>query len=143
MKTILFLSLFFLSLFESIASEVVTLDDLKWQNRIVICLTNDRKLTDSLLQELEANEMEIQDRDIVYFLINPTASLSNSNNPISLEDMGDLIHNYFDNDDRLKVLLIGKDGGVKMEADNLDLEYIFRLIDSMPMRRQEMKVDTD
>jgi hypothetical protein len=106
-------------------------------------LTNDRELTDSLLQELEANEMEIQDRDIVYFLISPTASLSNSDNSISLEDMGDLIHKYFDNDNRLTVLLIGKDGGVKMKADKLDLEYIFRLIDSMPLRKREMKVDTD
>jgi hypothetical protein len=114
------------------------MDELKWKNRIVITLTNDQKLNESLQQELEENKAEINERDILYFLINPTAVLSNGDYTLSLEDIGDFIHEYFDNDDSLKVLLIGKDGGVKMEAESLDLEYIFRLVDSMPMRQKEM-----
>jgi hypothetical protein len=39
----------------------------------------------------------------------------------------------------LDVLLLGKDGGVKNVATHLDLANLFRLIDSMPMRKFEMK----
>jgi hypothetical protein len=39
-----------------------------------------------------------------------------------------------------KVVLIGKDGGVKMvREDRADLQEIFDRIDSMPMRQQEIK----
>jgi hypothetical protein len=139
MKTIVILSLCSLATFASAALDVFTLDELKWKNRIVITLTNDGNLNESLQQELKENDVEINDRDILYFLISPTAILSNRDCYLSLEDMGDLIQTHFDKDDLLKVLLIGKDGGVKMETDSLDLEYLFRLIDSMPMRQQEMK----
>jgi len=38
------------------------------------------------------------------------------------------------------VILVGKDGGEKLRTGDLaDLERIFRLIDSMPMRRREMQ----
>ena len=38
------------------------------------------------------------------------------------------------------LLLIGKDGGVKLERKELtDPSYIFTLIDGMPMRRREMR----
>jgi hypothetical protein len=37
------------------------------------------------------------------------------------------------------VVLVGKDGGIKLVASEpVRMERIFRLIDSMPMRRQEM-----
>ena len=38
-----------------------------------------------------------------------------------------------------RVLLIGKDGGVKLRGDELDVQRIFDLIDTMPMRIREMK----
>lgn len=38
-----------------------------------------------------------------------------------------------------RVLLIGKDGGIKSREPSLNLEGIFRRIDAMPMRRQEMR----
>ncbi len=38
------------------------------------------------------------------------------------------------------VILVGKDGGEKLRANaEIDLEYIFRLVDAMPMRRQQMR----
>ena len=42
------------------------------------------------------------------------------------------------------VLLIGKDGGVKLRsAEPVGAERLFALIDTMPMRRQEMRIQTD
>ena len=37
-----------------------------------------------------------------------------------------------------KIMLIGKDGGVKFLLDRMDLEAIFTEIDAMPMRQNEM-----
>ncbi len=36
-------------------------------------------------------------------------------------------------------MLIGKDGGVKFLLDRMDLEAIFKEIDAMPMRQNEMQ----
>ena len=42
------------------------------------------------------------------------------------------------------VVLVGKDGGVKLRADEpVAAERLFALIDTMPMRRQEMRTQTD
>ena len=37
------------------------------------------------------------------------------------------------------IVLIGKDGGVKLRSDDAGLDQIFDLIDSMPMRQAEMR----
>ena len=43
--------------------------------------------------------------------------------------------------EKLQLVLIGKDGGVKrrQSGDQIGLESLFALIDTMPMRRQEMR----
>ncbi len=38
-----------------------------------------------------------------------------------------------------QLLLLGKDGGVKLRSSNVSLEDIFSLIDTMPMIRKEMR----
>lgn len=38
-----------------------------------------------------------------------------------------------------RVLLIGKDGGIKSREPSLNPDGIFRRIDAMPMRRREMR----
>lgn len=40
-----------------------------------------------------------------------------------------------------QLLLLGKDGGVKLRSSNVSLEDIFSLIDTMPMIRKEMRDD--
>ena len=44
--------------------------------------------------------------------------------------------------EEFKILLIGKDGGIKFEGENRTLNQIFDQIDSMPMRRYEMQFDS-
>ena len=40
-----------------------------------------------------------------------------------------------------QLLLLGKDGGVKLRSSNVSLEDIFSLIDTMSMIRKEMRDD--
>jgi uncharacterized protein DUF4174 len=43
-------------------------------------------------------------------------------------------------DDSFEVILVGKDGGVKIRAtEPLDPQRVFEVIDQMPMRRREMR----
>jgi hypothetical protein len=38
------------------------------------------------------------------------------------------------------LILVGKDGGIKLKrSDQVDLREVFELIDSMPMRQNEMR----
>ena len=46
------------------------------------------------------------------------------------------------NDQSLRILLIGKDGGIKYESSrSVSILRLFELIDSMPMRQDEMVHD--
>ena len=40
-----------------------------------------------------------------------------------------------------RLILIGKDGGIKLNSRKISLEEIFSLIDKMPMRQEEMLND--
>lgn len=41
---------------------------------------------------------------------------------------------------QFRTILVGKDGGIKLNSDKpLDACALFNLIDTMPMRRQEMR----
>ena len=65
----------------------------------------------------------------------------------------DLLHFHFSNDGKtgnlttkndqsFRILLIGKDGGIKYESNRfVSLIQLFELIDSMPVRQDEMQYD--
>ena len=46
-------------------SDYVTLEQLKWVNRVIITFSNDQKKTESILNKLKESEKEVKDRDIV------------------------------------------------------------------------------
>lgn len=123
----------------SAQATLITLDELQWNKRIIITLTNDPNLNHKVHEHLNKNKARINERDIMYFLIDPSSVLTNSTFYLSLHDQAELIQKFFHAKDDIKILLIGKDGGVKMEKKEFDLEYIFGLIDTMPMRQQEMR----
>ena len=52
----------------------------------------------------------------------------------------EIYKSYGTGKDKFEVILIGKDGGVKARWDGpADIDGVFALIDSMPMRQKEMK----
>ena len=97
-------------------------------------------LFDALQKSIAIEQAEVADRDLVIFEILESGS--------SRMDMTDLdpqvaqsLRNKFEvPKGRFAVILVGKDGGIKLERqDETRLEDIFALIDSMPMRREEMR----
>ena len=110
------------------------LDSLEWKNRVVV--VNEPKNQDESLQHLKAQVAEIDDRDIIWFLIKDDNALTNYSGLLSREFVSNMRERL--GPVKCKVILIGKDGGIKSQSDYLDLEAIFSEIDAMPMRQLEM-----
>ena len=98
----------------------MNLDKYRWENRIIVTFAkseNHPKLSD-FKQQISDNSCGFQNRNLRHF------------------------HRIDYSVDDFKVVLIGKDGGIKMETSNISLKNIFQKIDAMPMRRYEMQYDS-
>jgi len=88
---------------------------------------------------LSENRHGVDDRDLIVYRIFEKGSSSLAEQPLSMDDAEVLRRNFGVKTGRFTVILIGKDGGIKMvREDRAGLQAIFDLIDSMPMRQQEM-----
>ena len=99
--------------------ESLNLNQYRWQNRIIVTYSNNDQHVKliKLTQEIQENSCGFKNRNLLHFHIS-------------------------DPNEDFKLLLIGKDGGVKFEGENRSLKQLFDQIDSMPMRRYEMKFDS-
>ena len=100
-----------------------------WKNRIILTFADDEDHPDliKLKVEMNENDCEILNRDLLYF------HLSNNGKTGNLT---------IKSDRSFRIFLIGKDGGIKYESNRfVSLIQLFDLIDSMPMRKDEMLHD--
>jgi hypothetical protein len=111
------------------------LDSLQWKNRIVII--NEAENEENLLAIIDKYAAEINERDIIWFILKQDRVLSNYQGKIS-EAFSNRTREAYDSR-RSKVILIGKDGGIKSRFNRVDLEAVFSDIDAMPMRQNEMQ----
>jgi len=124
------------------AKESVMLADLstlRWENRIIIVSTvNDQ---DSILKIFEQHQAELNERDIAWFIMQNDQVISNFKGNIADNFVANMIQNHKINAqlEQEKVILLGKDGAIKWDAEHLDLAAILSEIDSMPMRQVEMR----
>ena len=137
MKYIILISIFIFNTFVQAESlpKLSNLDSLEWKNRVVIL--NEIKNQDKSLQLLKEQEAQIDDRDIIWFSIKDNLVLSNYKGDLSSEFVSKIREKFSHLQN--KVILIGKDGGIKSKSDYLNLEDIFSEVDSMPMRLFEMQ----
>jgi hypothetical protein len=137
MKYIILISIFIFNTFVQAESlpKLSNLDSLEWKNRVVIL--NEIKNQDKSLQLLKEHVAQIDDRDIIWFSIKDNLVLSNYKGDLSSEFVSKIQEKFTHLQN--KVILIGKDGGIKSKSDYLNLEDIFSEVDSMPMRLFEMQ----
>ena len=134
MKYLIFISLLIQNTF-LLAESLSNLDSLEWEKRVVI--VNEMKSQDKILKLLKKAVIEINDRDIIWFLIKDNFALSNYKGHLSPQFVSNIRERFSHLNN--KVILIGKDGGIKSQSNYLNLEDIFSQIDSMPMRLFEMQ----
>ena len=112
------------------------LTEFKWKNRVLLIIDTNDNLPDRDLQvtEFVTRPNEMEERDLVLFVCTGKEVLDK--NGLKTDINPDKIsYGEFQG-----VILIGKDGGVKLRKKFIvEPKEIFDLIDQMPMRRSEMK----
>jgi hypothetical protein len=112
----------------------------RWENRVLLVFAPDVHSTLYLRQEemlLDAKP-GLNERDVVVISVleDIVSTRERPAAPVSADDLRDA-YDVVPHD--FRVVLIGRDGGVKLRQDEPILAAdLFALIDSMPMRKQEM-----
>ena len=112
------------------------LSNYTWKNRIVILYENDTNTADvkSALQIIDNNTSKFTERDILVFVYKDNIFYSTNRKATDIKK-SDILPKTYDG-----YVLIGKDGGIKSKAlYPFNLEQLFNVIDSMPMRKSEMR----
>jgi hypothetical protein len=110
------------------------LASLRWRHRIILV---DAQIQDAIAR-LQAAQPAIDARDILWFERAQGQLQTNYPGLLDPELAEELEQRFFSRSDAA-VFLIGKDGGLKASAQQLDLPALFARIDAMPMRRREME----
>jgi hypothetical protein len=122
--------------------EVVDLDQYRWKNRLLFLFSPSSKVPayQSLSQELNRNLDGVRDRGLLVFRILEQGPSAMDSQEIRSQGAETLRRRFGVSLGKLTVVLVGKDGGVKLQRPGpVSLPDIFGLIDSMPMRQREMQ----
>jgi len=117
------------------------LDALRWKNRVLVLFSPSESDASFQSQKkgLASSAEGIVDRDLVILEIIEQGQ-SRAGNQLLSEKSVQAAHKKLGvQAGSFQVLLIGKDGGVKLRSSGpVSMKDLFGLIDSMPMRQQEM-----
>lgn len=114
-----------------------------WKNRPVVVLapTPDDPLVADQASRLSSHGAGLAERDMVVITV-AGSEVRIDGKPAAGMDAEAVRTRFGVTRDERAVLLIGKDGGVKLRRDTaVDPHALFALIDTMPMRRREMRED--
>ena len=119
-----------------------SLDDFRWQYRILLVFAPDPEDVDyvKVMDRVRQTKRDFDDRDMLMVeVVGVTVRVADSLD-VSPPAAEQLRVGFSVSVDDFQVLLIGKDGGVKARSGSPHvLPEIYALIDTMPMRRLEMK----
>ncbi|MEH2266208.1 DUF4174 domain-containing protein [Nostoc sp.] len=113
----------------------------KWKNRVLLVFAPsvDNHSYQQQMQLLQAHNSNFADRDLILVQVLATESYANRE-PIDKSSAGKLRSRFGVEKENFRVILVGKDGGVKRsDATPVKATAIFEEIDAMPMRQQEMQ----
>jgi hypothetical protein len=120
----------------------IRLKDYQWKNRLILVFSPSPMDPGyrALEKEIVVQAEEIIDRDLLVFHILETGEIKLGESSLQT-GAGDYLRESFSiRSGTLTVLLIGKDGGVKLRREGgVKLDEILSLIDTMPMRQREMR----
>ncbi len=124
------------------ATTNVDLEGFKWEKRVLLLCAEDGgdPRFSGLKIEILDRKPEVEDRDLVVFEILETGPSTMNGSPIDPRAATALRERFKVSRAAFAVILLGKDGGTKLNRNGpVTLDEIFGLIDSMPMRREEMR----
>lgn len=113
-----------------------------WQKRVLIVSASSPTNIGYKRQNqlLERGKKGMKDREMVIYRLYSDHWLDPSNDLLSKEEADAIHREYNIEKGTFSVTLIGKDGGVKLKkTDIISPRELFQLIDSMPIRRNEIE----
>jgi hypothetical protein len=117
------------------------LEQYQWENRLILLFGSiSESAVEKQITELEKDTEGITDRDLLIFHIDrdEVRFIEKSDNPASSADK--LRNRYNIGEQEFRYILIGKDGGVKLnKKEFVPNKDLFSVIDAMPMRQREMR----
>ena len=112
----------------------------QWENRVLQIFTDDKN-SDAFKHQiaiLSEHKKGLEERKLVVYQFSKNEVTKNFNEVWSASNS--LFKKYVKDNERFKVILLGLDGGIKLEQNSiLSPEKLFAIIDGMPMRRNELK----
>ncbi|NTV42481.1 MAG: DUF4174 domain-containing protein [Syntrophobacteraceae bacterium] len=120
----------------------VDFEQFQWKNRLLFVFAPEstNPLFERLQREISTRKHEVDDRDLVIFEILELGISKMNGTQLDPHTAPSLRKRFDISPKTFTLILVGKDGGVKLKRnDHVKLEEIFRLIDSMPMRQDEMR----
>lgn len=119
---------------------------LRWKNRVLVVSSPSGSDPSFRLQkrDLEANADGVLERDLMILEILQQGESRVGDRLLSEKAVQHLLRDLGVRPGLFQVLLIGKDGTVKLRSEApVPVKDLFALIDSMPMRRREMDTGKD
>jgi len=90
--------------------------------------------------EITTQQTEVKDRDLVVFEVFEQDYPKMNKADIDRQTADSIRDRFSIPPNTFSLILVGKDGGIKLKLhDQISLEEVFELIDSMPMRQSEMR----
>lgn len=124
------------------AVQDVTLQEFRWKYRIIV-LSAPAASDETYRQQLEqlyAEDAGLIERDLRILSLLEAGCSTLDGHPVSDESAARIKRQLGVDTDSFSVRLIGKDGGVKVhERVVLPPDWLFAVIDGMPMRQREMR----
>lgn len=115
----------------------------QWEDRILLVFSESSE--DSLLVQqithFEEDTAGLEDRDLMIYQIYKDKGVAPNGKELSAKSTKQLRAKYKVISNSFTIVLIGKDGGEKLRRSNeiLTRKVLYQTIDSMPMRRAEMR----
>ena len=119
------------------------LSDHHWQDRVILLFAPDPQYPElaTQLHFLTQFNNEVTERDLVtYQIFQNQRGGKPSGEEIREAETEDFYRHFGADKKTFTFILVGKDGTVKLRSpEAVGMEQLFALIDSMPMRRSEMR----
>ena len=138
------LLIFFAMAIQNTQAQKFSLDTYRWENRLILIVAENPKdgKIEEQLKLFQHDQEALTDRKFLIFKIDPKGSTlyGPSLNPVQNTENKNLYEEFVSDSMPFQILLIGLDGGVKMKRTRItDPSVFFSEIDTMPMRRNEMR----
>ena len=116
-------------------------EDFKWRTRLLLIFTPsvDNLAFQRQYAQLKSDQTGLSERDLRLFWVLPDKITDEEGYEFS--STSDLHQRYQIAKNKFAILLIGKDGSVKLRVyeDLLAQQELYKIIDAMPMRQQEIQ----